>query len=85
MVSEFGNDASYYHGQDSEGSWSEGSRSFSSYFKVNKAGSYRLLLYGQGGSGEGGRSRNEPVNIAYMLEWPFLGTSLSLWSRAECS
>ena len=64
VVSQFGNDASYYHGKDSEGSWSEGSRSFGSYFKVNKAGAYRLLLHGQGGSGEKDPSRNEPVDIA---------------------
>ncbi|MGO9571605.1 MAG: DUF4178 domain-containing protein [Desulfomonilaceae bacterium] len=76
VVSQFGNEASYYHGQDSEGSWSEGSRSFSSYFKVNKAGAYRLLLHGQGGSGEGGGSRNEPVDIAIFagmaVPWYFI-------------
>lgn len=76
VVSQFGNDASYYYGRDSEGSWTEGSRSFSSYFKVNKAGPYRLLLYGQGGSGEGGRSRNEPVDIAIFagmaVAWYFI-------------
>jgi hypothetical protein len=76
VVSQFGNEASYYYGQDSEGSWSEGSRSFSSYFRVNKAGSYRLLLHGQGGSGEGGRSRNEPLEIAIFagmaVPWYFI-------------
>ena len=76
VVSQFGNEASYYHGQDSEGSWSEGSRSFSSYFKVNKAGAYRLLLHGQGGSGEKDRSRNEPVDIALFagmaVPWYFI-------------
>jgi Domain of unknown function (DUF4178) len=76
VVFQFGNEASYYHGQDSEGSWSEGSRSFSSYFKVNKTGAYRLLLHGQGGSGETDRSRNEPVDIAVFagmaVPWYFI-------------
>ena len=76
VVSQFGNEASYYHGQDSEGSWSEGSRSFSSYFKVNKAGAYRLLLHGQGGSGEKDRSRNEPVDVAAIYGY---GGSLVLY------
>jgi Domain of unknown function (DUF4178) len=76
VVSQFWNEASYYHGRDSEGSWSEGSRSFSSYLKVAKAGKYRVLLHGEGGSGDRGRSRNEPVDITVFagmaVPWYFI-------------
>jgi hypothetical protein len=63
VISEFSGDASYYYGTDSDGSWTEGSRSFSSYFKVKKAGTYRLLLRGQGGSGYNGPAGKEPLQI----------------------
>ncbi len=63
VISEFSGDASYYYGTDSDGSWTEGSRSFSSYFKVKKAGTYRLLLHGQGGSGYNGPAGKERLQI----------------------
>lgn len=64
VIKEFSNEASYYHGRDSEGYWSEGSRSFSSYFKVERAGTYRLLMHATGGSGyRRGPPKNEPVQL----------------------
>ncbi|MEJ2715993.1 MAG: hypothetical protein P8182_02470, partial [Deltaproteobacteria bacterium] len=63
VIKEFWDEASYYHGRDSEGYWSEGSRSFSSYFKIDKAGIYRLLMHATGGSGYRGAPRNEPVEL----------------------
>lgn len=63
VISQQWGETSYYHGSDSEGYWSEGSNSFGSYFRVEKSGTYRLLVYGQGGSGDRGPSRNEPLNI----------------------
>jgi hypothetical protein len=63
VLSEFTSDASYYHGRDSDGSWNEGGPTFSSHFKINKAGTYRLLIHGQGGSGVGGPPRNEALRI----------------------
>jgi len=63
VVSQLEADLSYYHGQDSDGSWSEGATKFTRYFRIDKAGTYRLLVYGQGGSGEQGKSGNEPVTI----------------------
>jgi hypothetical protein len=63
VVSEFFDEASYYSGSDSEGSWTEGSRSFGTYFKVKKPGTYRLLVHASGGSGYGGAGRNEPITI----------------------
>jgi hypothetical protein len=63
VLAEMYDEASYYHGRDSEGSWTEGSKSFSSYFRVDKAGTYRLLVHGKGGSGATGPSKNENVNL----------------------
>ncbi len=63
VVKEFWNEASYYHGRDSEGSWSEGSSSFNSYFKVEKDGVYRLLVHATGGSDYQRPSRNEPIYL----------------------
>ena len=75
VISEFGGEASYYYGQDSEGSWTEGSSSFDSCFRVDKAGSYRLLVYGQGGSDYSGPSRKEPLKIKLtadkVISWYF--------------
>ena len=52
---------SYYHGVEGGESWSEGSRDDTSYFKIKKAGSYKLLLKGQAGRGEGpGKIANAP-------------------------
>lgn len=76
VLSEVYGDASYYHGQDSEGAWTEGSHSFSSYFKVPKAGTYRLLIHGSGGSDTKGPSRNETIDLRLtsgnVIYWYFL-------------
>jgi len=76
VVSEMFGEASYYHGTDSEGSWSEGSRHFSSYFMVDKVGTYRLLVHGRGGSGEAGKTHEEPVTIRVTageaISWYFI-------------
>ncbi len=63
VISEFGDEASFYHGRDSEGTWTEGSRSFKKYFRVDKGGEYRLLVHGQGGTAVGGAAGKEPVNL----------------------
>ena len=47
---------SYYHGVEGGESWSEGSRSISTYFKVPEAGEYSIRLIGEGGSGYRGTS-----------------------------
>ncbi len=39
-------DMSYYHGRDSDGSWSEGNRGKTLYVRVPRGGSYRLLVQG---------------------------------------
>jgi len=63
VLSQTYDETSYYHGRDSEGAWTEGSKSFSSYFRPKKAGAYKLLVYGKGGSGTSGPSKNETVNL----------------------
>ncbi|MEW6347518.1 MAG: DUF4178 domain-containing protein [Thermodesulfobacteriota bacterium] len=63
VINEFGDGASYYHGRDSEGNWTEGSRTFKKYFRVDKAGEYRLLVHGQGGSAVGGPAGKESVSL----------------------
>lgn len=76
VVSEFSGDASFYAGRDSDGSWTEGSRSFDSPFKIQKAGTYRLLLRGQGGTGYNGPAGKEPLQIRVTtgntLYWYFM-------------
>lgn len=47
-------ECSYYHGYEGGESWSEGSRSDYSVFTVDKSGSYKLLVFGQGGTGNAG-------------------------------
>ncbi len=49
---DFSAQMSYYHGYQGGESWSEGSRSDSATFMVNKPGKYRFLLLGQAGTGE---------------------------------
>jgi len=76
VLSTFGNEASYYHGQDSEGSWTEGSRHFASHFKIDKAGDYHLLVHGKGGSGQNAPQLNEPLNLTLFsgvtISWYFV-------------
>lgn len=76
VISEFFGEAGYYYGTDSEGRWSEGGTNFTSYFKVRKAGRYRLLVHATGGSGVNGPSRNEPIYLKVTsdatISWYFL-------------
>ncbi|MDQ7784174.1 MAG: DUF4178 domain-containing protein [Desulfomonilaceae bacterium] len=76
VISEFYDEASYYHGRDSEGYWTEGSRSFSAYFKVEKAGNYRLLVHAAGGTGIAGGARDEPISLTVTADntvsWYFI-------------
>ena len=53
-------DASYYSGVEGGESWSEGSRSFSRYVRVDKPGDYRVLVYGAAGTGENPDSAGGP-------------------------
>ncbi|MEE9394398.1 MAG: DUF4178 domain-containing protein [Planctomycetota bacterium] len=52
VTHEFSTQISYYSGVEGGESWSEGSRSDSTPFVVEKAGTYRLLVQGQAGHGE---------------------------------
>ncbi len=63
VISEFGDEASFYHGTDSEGTWTEGYRSFKKYFRVYKSGEYRLLIHGEGGTAVNGPAGKEPINL----------------------
>ncbi len=63
VLKEFGNEASYYQGSDSEGHWTEGAKSFEKYFRVDKAGEYRLLVHGEGGSDVRGPAKQESVSL----------------------
>jgi hypothetical protein len=76
VIAEFYDEASYYHGYDSEGSWSEGSKSFSAYFKVATAGTYKLLVHATGGTGAAGGGRGEPVSVTVTadntISWYFV-------------
>lgn len=58
-------DLDYYHGVEGGESWSEGSRSKSTYLKVDKAGSYRLLLRAVSAQGEAveASASHVPLNI----------------------
>jgi len=51
VVLDFSSQMSYYHGSDSDGSWSEGSRKDAAVFKLAKPGAYRFLVTGQAGTG----------------------------------
>ncbi|MFH1809410.1 MAG: DUF4178 domain-containing protein [Pseudomonadota bacterium] len=53
-------EASYYHGVEGGESWSEGSNSFSEYVRVDKPGTYRLLVFGTAGQGETPESAGGP-------------------------
>jgi hypothetical protein len=89
VIGEFSGEASFYHGRDSEGYWTEGSKSFTSYFRVEKPGSYRLLLHGTGGSGYSGPARKETISIrvrqgatiSYYFVFPLILAALvAFWS-----
>lgn len=56
-VFSFRKQLAYYHGRDSEGSWSEGSQSGTARFKVKQTGNYSLrILATEGGTGNYGTS-----------------------------
>ncbi|MCB9852346.1 MAG: DUF4178 domain-containing protein [Phycisphaerales bacterium] len=52
VVLDFSAELSYYSGRDSEGSWTEGSKTDNVPFKLEKPGDYRFLILGQAGTGE---------------------------------
>ncbi len=65
VVQEMESDISYYHGVEGGESWSEGSRSSSTYGKSPPPGTYRLLFKASGGMGNRGtRARGENLQIA---------------------
>ncbi|MFH1113778.1 MAG: DUF4178 domain-containing protein [Pseudomonadota bacterium] len=76
VISEFYDEASYYHGRDSEGDWTEGSKFFAAYFKVGKAGTYKLLVHATGGTGVTGGGRGEPITFTVSagntISWYFV-------------
>jgi len=80
VIAESSGETSYYYGSDSEGVWTEGSRSFKSYFRIPQAGTYRLLIYGQGGSGSTGPAKKEPLQVkltaGHTLSWYFAASMI---------
>lgn len=59
-------ECSYYHGYSGGESWSEGSQDDYSVFTVDVPGKYRVLLFGQGGTGnfsKGMRHSDGPLRI----------------------
>ena len=77
VVQELEADISYYSGVEGGESWSEGSRTSTTYGKAPPAGTYRLLFKASGGSGNSGTARGEPLQVALvqgvMLSRYFLG------------
>ncbi len=64
-VVSFTQELSYYHGYSGGESWSEGSRSDSQSFRIDKPGAYRLALRGDGGKGNYGNTpRRETVTVS---------------------
>ncbi|MBN2359847.1 MAG: DUF4178 domain-containing protein [Deltaproteobacteria bacterium] len=54
-------DVSYYHGVEGGESWSEGSQSSTRYIRIDQPGWYRLLVYGQAGTGEAPAASGGPT------------------------
>lgn len=52
VIHEFDGDMEYYHGYEGGESWSEGSSSSSTFIKIPKAGTYRLLVHAVSGTGD---------------------------------
>ncbi len=77
VVQEMEADISYYSGVEGGESWSEGSRTSTTYGKAPPPGTYRLLFKAAGGSGNSGRARGEPLQVALvqglLLSRYFLG------------
>lgn len=51
LVHVYDNDLSYYHGVEDGESWSEGSRSGTTYIKIPEPGSYRLMVHAVSATG----------------------------------
>ncbi len=78
VVAEADGEISYYSGYEGGESWSEGKRRSTNYFKAPKAGVYRIILKGQGGSGNfRGPPRGEAMTITV-----YQGGVLSRWFLA---
>ncbi|MFH0824360.1 MAG: hypothetical protein V2B18_16530, partial [Pseudomonadota bacterium] len=83
VLKQFGGDASFYDGVDEGEYWSEGSTWFSTHFRVEKPGVYRLLVYGQGGNGAGQGAKGAvtitvetPVTLPYWFLVPIISAFL---------
>lgn len=63
-----GMDISYYHGYEGGESWSEGSRKSSAYFKVPKAGNYRLLTHAVSARGNAMTARKAEHDVKITVE-----------------
>ena len=65
VVAEMDNEIGYYTGRDSEGTWTEGRRRKTAYFKAPPPGQYRLILRASGGGQyRGSVSRGEPLTVS---------------------
>ncbi len=56
IIHVYDNDISYYHGVEGGESWSEGGTTETTYIKIPKAGSYRLLVHAVSASGNAATS-----------------------------
>jgi hypothetical protein len=63
IIDEFGGDASYYEGIEDDEHWTEGSRSFTTRFRIEAPGTYKLLVHATGGSGHNGAAKKEDLTI----------------------
>ena len=63
VIAEADAEISYYQGVEGGESWSEGSRSSTTYFTAPPPGTYRLILKAAAGSGEAGMALGEPLTI----------------------
>ncbi len=68
-------DVSYYHGYEGGESWSEGSQDFSELIRVDKPGTYRLLVYGTAGTGDQAAPAGGPPVSLRVVD----GVRRSLW------
>ncbi|MBF0408136.1 MAG: DUF4178 domain-containing protein [Candidatus Riflebacteria bacterium] len=75
----------YYHGYEDGESWSEGTQSVTSHFRVPEPGSYSLNIIGQGNKGESETAtvlQNVPVNIA--IREGVVTADYSFWLSIVC-
>ncbi len=64
VVQEMESDISYYQGVEGGESWSEGSRTSTTYGIAPPPGTYRLLFKGAGGTGNAGSAGQERLQVA---------------------